>query len=322
MIPKKLKQGDNIRIIAPADNLPPDFKEEQKQHGIKLLESLGLKVSFGKYLFESNNFSTTSVDKRLQDLHEAIADPQVHALLSLTGGSSGNQLLKHLDYEMVKNNPKIFCGLSDNTEFTNAFYAKAGLVTYNGPNFTTLAMGRLVDYSLEDMRKAFFSEEAYTIEPSTHYCDSKKDREIIVNEGHWTIQEGTAEGKCIGGNLLTCNFMLGNEFMPSIKDSILFLEENHIIDFKGVQKEIQEILNHPDSNSIKGILIGRFQKETGMTRELLTELIHSKPELENLPVIGNIDFGHTIPIVSIPFGGRLRFHAQEDDRIKIEILEH
>lgn len=322
MIPPKLKKGNHIRVIAPAETFPPGFEEEKKQKGIELLEGLGLRVSFGRYVNDYNNFSTTSVENRLKDLHDAIADPEVHALISLSGGSSGNQLLKHIDYDLVRNNPKIFCGLSDNTEFTNAFYAKAGLVTYNGPNFTTLAQGRLTDYSVEYMRRSFFSTDAFEIQLSDTYCNSKKEHELLVNEGHWTINPGEAEAICMGGNLMTCNFMLGNRFMPSIKNTILFLEENHLIDYKGVEKEIQEILNHPDSAEIKGLLLGRFQRETEMTRELLTELIHSKPELKNIPVIGNVDFGHTVPTVTLPFGGRIRMKAASDDLVSIEIIEH
>ena len=99
---------------------------------------------------------------------------------------------------------------------------------------------------------------------------------MIVNEGFWTINEGKVEENSIGGNLLTLSILTGSEFMHDIEGSILFLEDNKIIDFRGVQKELQAILNHPQGDKIRGLLIGRFQRQTGMTRELLTKIIKLK----------------------------------------------
>ncbi len=71
MLPKILKAGDHVRIIAPREGFSPKFTWELKERGIKRLESLGLKVSFGRYIDEQNGFDTASVDYRLHDLHEA-----------------------------------------------------------------------------------------------------------------------------------------------------------------------------------------------------------------------------------------------------------
>lgn len=293
-----------------------------KQRGVQRLEKLGLQVSFGKYIDEQNEFDTASVEHRLEDLHTAFKDPNVNAILSANGGSSANQLLKNIDYNLIKNNPKIFCGLSDLTEITSSLYQKADLVTYYGPHFSMLSASKIMDHSIENLRKTLFSEEPVTLHPSEFYLNSKFEDDLILNDPFWTINEGHAEAKCLGGNLMTFNFLLGNSFMPSFKNCILYLEENHIVDKKGVQKELQEILNHPDGETIKGLIIGRFQRKTGMTRDLLTKMIKSKKELQGIPVIGNIDFSHTAPMVSIPFGGKMRISAEQNDRVKIEITEH
>ncbi len=322
MIPKKLRSGDHIRVIAPSEGLAPKLTKELRERGVKRLGSLGLKVSFGKYLDEQNEFDSATVEHRLHDLHEAFKDPGIQAIISANGGSSANQLLKHVDYELIKANPKVFCGLSDLTEVTSAIYAKAGLVTYNGPHFSMLSAGKIMDHSLENMRQTFFSEEPVTLSPSEHYLNDQWEDELIVNSSYWTINEGEAEATCMGGNLMTFNFLAGNQFMPDFKDCILYLEENHIVDKKGVQKELQEILNHPLGETIKGVLIGRFQRETGMSRELLTKMIKTKKELKNVPVIGNVDFSHTAPMVSIPFGGKMKISAKDQDEVSIKILEH
>ena len=322
MIPEKLKEGDKIRIIAPSESFPKKMTEELKQNGIKRLESLGLEVSFGKYVEVSNDFDTASVEQRLEDLHEAFEDPSVKAILAVIGGSSANQLLKHIDYNLIKKHPKIFCGLSDLTELSTAIYRKAEVVTYYGPHFTMLASSKIIDYSLENMKDIFFSEDPVELTPSEYFLNTTWDEEMILNSTFWTIQEGEAEADCIGGNLMTFNFMLGNNFSPDIRSKIIYIEENHLIDYKGVQKELHEILNHPDSRTIRGLIIGRFQKETGMSRELLTKMIKSKKELEGIPVIANVDISHTSPIVSLPYGGRIKMKAGANDETKITVTKH
>lgn len=322
MIPPKLKQEDEIRIIAPCESFLPKTTDEIKARGIERLESLGLKVSFGKYVNERNDFNTASISHRLEDLHNAFDDPQVKAIIAVTGGSSANQIIPHINYELLKRNPKIFCGLSDNTELTLAFYEEANLTSYYGPHFSMIAASKIIDFSLQNMHEMFFGNNPVEIKPTDFYTNSEWEKDTIVNEGFWTINEGEAEAICFGGNLLTINFAVGHDYMPNLANSILFLEENHIMDYKGVQKELTAILNHPMSKSLKGIIFGRFQRKTGMTRELLTEMVKSKQCLNEIPVIGNVDLGHTSPTVSFPTGGKLKISAENNDRISIVVTEH
>lgn len=322
MIPPKLKAGDHIKVIAPSHSFSPKFTREWRDKAENSLKELGLTVSYGKYVDERDDFNTTTIEHRLEDLYDAFADPGVQAIIPAKGGSSANQLLKHLDFDLIKKNPKVFCGLSDITELANAIYAKVGLVTYYGPHFTMIGASSLVDHSIKNMKETFLSDEPVHLHPSKYYCNSEWEREVIVNEGFWTINEGKAEAKSIGGNLLSFSILAGGEFMPDIEGCILFLEENKIIDFRGVQKELQSILNHPQGDKIRGLIIGRFQRQTGMTRELLTKIIKSKEELEGVPVVGNVDFGHTAPMVTFPIGGTVKLEAHRDDAVKIEILKH
>jgi muramoyltetrapeptide carboxypeptidase len=136
----------------------------------KKLGELGLSVSYGKYVDERDEFDTTTIEKRLQDLHDAYADPKVRCIIPAMGGSSANQLLKHIDYDLVKKDPKIICGLSDITALAEALYAKTGIVTYYGPHFTMLGASKLVDYSLDNMRKTFFSEDSFQLTAADQYC--------------------------------------------------------------------------------------------------------------------------------------------------------
>ena len=322
IIPKRLQKGDHVRVIAPAESFSEKFSPELRQRGIDRLEQLGLEVSFGKYVDEQGPFKSATLEHRLEDLHGAFKDDSVQAVLSANGGSSANQLLKHIDYDLIKEKRKIFCGLSDITELTSAIHAKTGLITYYGPHFTMLGASDHFGHMLGNMKSSFFSEDTFEVNSSKYFSNSEWDNERIFNEGFWTINEGEAEGVCLGGNMLTFNFLLGYEFMPDIEGKILFLEENHIIDYRGIQKEIQQILNHPQGSKIKGMLIGRFQRQSKMSRELLEELIKSKKELEGIPVVGNVNCSHTVPMSTFPFGGELRFSAKAGDEVKIEMITH
>ena len=311
-----------MRVIAPSESFFPKFTKELEERAVKKLEEMGLKISFGKHVRELNEFDTASVEHRLEDLHDAFSDSSVQAVIVANGGTSVNQLLKDIDYELIKNNPKIFCGLSDLTELALAIHEKTGLVCYYGPHFSMLGAAEIIDPSYENMQKMFFSKEHVSLEAPEFYCDSAWDKEKILNDGFWTINEGEADAESVGGNLLTINFAMGSRFMPSIKNKIIFIEENKVIDYKGVQKEIQEIINHPDGGSVKGVIIGRFQKETGMDRKLLTSLIKSKKEWKDIPVVGNVDCSHTAPMMSLPIGGKIKISAKSGDDVKIEVTRH
>ncbi|WP_143959264.1 S66 peptidase family protein [Litoribacter populi] len=322
MLAPKLKPGDEIRVIAPSHSIPPAFTDRQRQQALDCLKSLGVSVSFGKYVNEVNEFETTTVLNRLIDLHEAFADPNVKGVLTATGGSSVSQLLNEIDYALVKENPKIVCGLSDITALSYALYQKTGIVNYYGPHFTMLGESTLVDYSIEYMQRVLMEEGPVEIKPSNYYNDMPDDIEKVLNTGFWTLNEGTAEGKCIGGNFLTTNFIIGSEYMPDLSDCILYFEENYIMDYKDIQNELQSLFNHENMVTIKGLLLGRFQKGSNVDREKLMHMVKNIRGLESIPVIGNVDFGHTAPKLTLPIGGRLSLNAEKNDKVSILIIEH
>jgi len=122
MLPNKLKSGDEIRVIAPSRSMSM-IGEECKKIATERLESLGLKVTFGKYVNEADeDYLVAPAKHRAEDLNEAFADKNVKAILTVIGGFNSNQILDCIDYEMIKQNPKIFCGFSDITVLSNAIY--------------------------------------------------------------------------------------------------------------------------------------------------------------------------------------------------------
>ena len=319
IIPEKLKIGDEIRVIAPSRSMNI-LSKETINTATKRLGKLGFNVSFGKNIYSEfdKNYACGSIQERIEDLHEAFLDKNIKAVLTAIGGFNSNQILEYINYDLIKNNPKIICGFSDITALLNAIYAKTGLVTYYGPHYSSFGMEAGFDYTLEYFKKIFVPDKKDSneilIENSKEWSDDfwfldQKNRKFISNTGLEVINQGCAEGTIIGGNLCTLNLLQGTEFMP-LQDNniILMIEEDNFAGkefFREFDRNLQSLLHcYKNKNKkISGIIIGRAQVNCNMNFEKWKIMINNKPELANIPVIANADFGHTTPIFTFPIGG-------------------
>jgi muramoyltetrapeptide carboxypeptidase len=325
MKPAKLRRGDEVRVISPSNSLAV-VSESVEKRAIQRLEKLGLKVSIAKHAREIDAFSSSSIELRIDDLHKAFRDQNVKAIFTTLGGYNCNQLLKHIDFELIKNNPKILCGYSDITVLTAAIYQKTGLMTYSGPHFSTFGMEYGLDYTIEYMTRCLFKQEEYTIPSADNWSDDtwyidQDDRTFIANEGYHIIREGHTEGTIIGGNLCTLNLLQGTPYMPSLRHQILFLEDDAESSPETFDRDLQSLLHQSGGEEIQGLVIGKFQRDSGMTQTVLQQIIESKKELQNIPIIIEASFGHTSPIFTFPVGGRVMIHA-EREKINIRIINH
>jgi muramoyltetrapeptide carboxypeptidase len=327
IIPEKLKPGDEIRVIAPARSISI-LTNEIREIANKRLADLGFKVTFGKHVAEIDDFNSSTIESRVSDLHEAFADKNVKGILTVIGGFNSNQLFDYIDWELIRNNPKVICGFSDITALGNAIYAKTGLVTYSGPHYSSFGQKLYFDYTQDYFVKACMNDVPIDIVASGDWSDDhwhrdQDARELIKNDGIWTINEGRAEGTIIGGNLCTLNLLQGTQYMPSLENSILFIEDDAHADGTDVvefDRNLQSLIHMPGFAGVKGIVIGRFQKAANMTRELLIQIIKSKRELDHLPVIAGVDFGHTDPKITFAIGGRAVVDTDSD--VKLKVVEH
>ncbi len=325
MFPPKLHPGDEVRICSPSRSLAiisPDVRKIAEQR----LKQLGLRVTYSKHAEERDQFDSSSIKSRVDDLHAAFKDKKVKAILTPIGGFNCNQLLKYLDYNLIKANPKILCGYSDITALSNAIYAKTGLITYSGPHFSTLGMKQGCEYILDYFHKCFLQKKPIIVTPSPEWSDdewylNQEKRRFEKNDGYWILNAGNAEGTIIGGNLCTLNLLHGTEFMPSLKNAILFLEDDYESPPHTFDRDLQSLLHLPEFKGVKGIVIGRFQKRSAMTKEKMQQIIQTKVELKNIPVVSNADFGHTTPLITFPVGGRARLSVT-GDRAQLTILKH
>lgn len=325
IFPAKLKIGDEVRVIAPSRSMSM-ISEETQMVANQRFEQIGLKLSFGRHIQESDDFTSTSITARVEDIHDAFQDNKVKAIFTVIGGFNSNQLLDSLDWELIKQNPKILCGYSDITALQNAIYAKTGLVTYSGPHYSSFGDKKSFDYTLEYLKKCLFSDKPFEITPSDKWSDdpwykNQDEREFINNAGPMIINRGKAEGKLLGGNLCTLNLLQGTQYFPNLeKNTILFIEDDYDSHPVNFDRDLQSLIHQPGFENVKGLVIGRFQKKSNFTDDLLTQIIRTKKALEKLPVVANVDFGHTTPMITYPIGGKVRFGA--DDKLHLSVIEH
>lgn len=310
MIANKLKRGDEVRVIAPSRNLT-EVRQDVHNHAIDFWEREGFHISFSKNSQEVNQFHSSSIASRVEDIHEAFLDPNVKMVITCLGGFNANQLLRYLDYDLIAKHPKIFCGYSDITALSNAIYARTGLVTYHGPHFSTFGFDKEIEFTRNAFINCIMNDSPIAVTPSE------------VAAKYYTIQEGTCEGSIIGGNLCTLNLLQGTPYMPEIKNTVLFLEDDNIMGpyfCYEFDRNLESLLQTEGAETIKGIVFGRFDESCGLTIETISDIVREKVP-DNIPVIFGVDFGHVFPMITFPVGGTVRISADKDS-VEIQLITH
>jgi len=312
VFPERLVEGDEVRIIAPSDNLL-GIGQETREYACQHFKDIGLHPDYSVHVEGRPGSRTSPIQDRIIDLHDAFADDSVAAVFTATGGLHSNQLLGSIDWNLIKGNPKVFCGFSDATVLLNAVFAKTGLVTYHGPHYSSLGQKLIDPYTLSSLKDALFNRGGYKVMTSDKWSDdvwwnNQNSRELHEGAGNWVIQEGSAEGTIIGGNLTSFLLLQGTQYMPRVDRPILFLEDISRMSGGFFHRNLQAIA-YGNQKGIAGLAIGRFSSAATQTEETIGEIVSSIPELAGIPVIANVDFGHTEPRATFPIGGLVTIEA-------------
>ncbi len=309
---KKLKKGDHIRVVSPSSSIQSIGGFDANVSAKEKLEELGFDISFSSNYFEHDLFDSASITSRVEDLHEAFADESVGAILATIGGYNSNELLPYLDYDLIAQNPKIFCGYSDTTALLNAIYAKTGIETYMGPSYSSFKMKEGQAYQTEAWLKAV-TQDSYELTPSSEWSSDAwylPDTPRTFYPTDWKIYNpGRASGIAIGGNISTFNLLTGTEFAPKPDKYILFLEEAEDDDYLIIARHLTTLLQaYPNPQAV---VFGRFPKETKMTEEILLAILDKHPILQTIPVLYDVDFAHTQPLFTITIGGQVTLDTEK-----------
>ena len=301
LIPQRLKKGDVIGVVAPSNPIIDENIEELEQ-AKKIVEDAGFRVKYSKNLFSNTNGYSSTAKEKAQDINEMFRDKDVKMIWCAKGGENSNSTFEYLDYELIKNNPKIICGYSDITSLTNIITAKTGLVTFSGTNFKTIATDE-TDYSYKEAIKRFV------------YGSLELG---VEGEEYKTLKEGIAEGQLIGGNLSLTRGLVSGKYSIDFTDKILFLEE---LGFETMPSLASNFLYYMKQNGvfdkIKGLWIGNYEHESGISLEKV--ILDVLEDEYDFPIIKSNNFGHTETKTVIPIGTKARIDTKNER--KIELIE-
>ena len=299
IIPNKLKKGDTIGVIAPSNPIINENVEEIEK-AKKIIEKLGYKVKYSKNLFSNTNKYSATAEEKAEDLNEMFNDKEVKMIWCAKAGENSNSLFEYINYEQIKQNPKIICGYSDIISITNIITEKTGLVTFSGTNFKTIATDE-TDYSLKEALKRFVDG---SIELG------------IASDKYITIRSGKAKGKLIGGNLSLTRGLVSGKYSIDFTDKILFLEELGLETGPALVSNYLYYLKQNDVfEKIKGIWIGNYTHESGIRLEDI--LLDTIKDEYKFPIIKSETFGHIETKTVIPIGIEAEIDTSTEKKIKL-----
>lgn len=294
--PPRLREGDLIGLIAPSGHT----SDESIAKAVARIESLGFKVALGNHLREVHGNYAGTVEQRLADLHAMFANPEIKALWCIRGGSGAISLLPHIDYRLIRANPKILLGYSDITALHLALLRHAGLVTFHGP----VASSTPSNYTTEHML-------AVLMDPAPRYTIpmAMENARRAIEEPHYairTVHAGTASGRLIGGNLSMVAALAGTPYAADFTDSLLYIEEVNEAPYR-IDRWMTQLDLAVGFNKAAGVIIGICdncgpgQEDVSLT---LDETLDAHLQPLTIPAVTGYSIGHIRNQFTLPVGVR------------------
>jgi muramoyltetrapeptide carboxypeptidase len=330
IFPQKLKKGDTIAIVSPSGGLA-GLVPHRLDNAIKFLKSLGLNIKEYPCTRKTSGWESAPAKERAKDLMAAFTDKDVKGIICSIGGCNANKILKYLNYEEIRANPKAFCGYSDASVIHYALFNVSGLSTYYGPALMTQfgEFPRPLEYTVEHFKKAMLeNQDIGKIKPSKEWTDEvldwfeKKDlerpRRLKCNPGYEWLREGTAKGQIIGGCISSIIHLIGTDYWPNHSGKILFLENPEGEDFtageplSNVDALLADLDNAGIFREIRGLVFGRAFGYSEEERMKLQEIILDNTKDYDFPILYGVDIGHSDPQITIPLGAEVEIDSEEN----------
>lgn len=300
--PARLKPGSVVGLVSPAG---ATWEREELDIVQDAVRALGLVPRLAPHLLDRYGYLAGQDKDRAADINQLFADPQVAALLPIRGGWGCSRMLPYLDYDRIRQNPKILVGFSDITALTLAIYGRTRVVTFHGPNGLTSWRPQQTEY----FRRILFAGEAITFQNLKDGDD--EDRLMQVKNRIQTITPGQARGRLIGGNLSVFSGIVGSPYVPDFQGAILFLEDTNENIYR-----IDRLMTHLKIagvfDKLAGFIFGQCSgcaPDADYGSLTLEEVVwdHIKPL--GIPAWYGAMIGHIEPIVTLPIGLEVEIDA-------------
>lgn len=280
--------------------------------GTAYLEAKGYRICHGTLFGKQDNYRSGSIRERAEEFNALLHNDKVSILMAAIGGNNTNSILPYIDYEYLKQHPKVIIGYSDTTALLLAIYAKTGLVTFYGPALAS-SFGELppfVEKTFESFSRLLSNPDVpYSYETPSFWTDEminwqtqNRSKEPYPNA--WLcVREGCARGRLIGGNLNTMEGFFGTEYMPKIHPGDILLIEDSLKDASTIERSFSLLKLAGIFDRVGGIILGKHElfDDCGTGRkpfEILLEVLGAR----EIPILADFDCCHTHPMLTMPIG--------------------
>ncbi|MBT5218738.1 MAG: LD-carboxypeptidase [Woeseia sp.] len=288
--PARLRPGDHVGLVSPATAA---FETEQTKIWVDALESLGFEVVLGDNYYDRHGYFAGEDAERASDINKFFADPDIKMIFA-RGDWGAPRVLPLLDYEMIKNNPKVLLGYSDATALISAVHTMASLVTFHGPS-------PLNTFSAEHFRRAVMNGENYTLKNPTFITENT----LVQTENRIrTMNSGKATGPILGGNLSLLTAITGSPYLPDWEGSILFVEDVEESVCR-VDRMMTELALSGVLRKIAGFVFGRctdYEPGRGFGSLTMEEMLAEHIDPLGIPAFSGSMIGHINEQFTIPLG--------------------
>ena len=304
--PPRVRPGDRVGLVSPATAA---FETEPTKIWIDALEALGLEVILGDNYYARHGYFAGEDEARASDINAFFAEPSVKMIFA-RGGWGSPRLLPLINYDMIRQNPKVLLGYSDATALITGIHVKTGLVTFHGPSPLNV-------FSAEHFRRVVMNGEAYLLENPTFITSNT----LVQTENRiQTITSGKASGRILGGNLSLLTAVMGSGYLPEWEDSILFIEDVDEAVYR-VDRMMTELALAGVLDKIRGFVFGRCTEcgpGNGFGSLTMEEMIAEHIRPRGIPAFSGTMIGHIEEQFTIPLGIDVEIDA---DAGTIELME-
>ena len=337
--PASLDPGDKVAVVSPASGLAATFPHVYERGLERIRSMFELEPVEFPTATKDGEFLRNHPEKRAQDIEDAFIASDISGVIATIGGNDQIRILDYLDGELLRENPTRFYGLSDNTNLAQ-FLWNYGIVSYYGGHVLTefAIPGSLPEYLESGLRSALFDEQIGTIEPAPEFTDEdqgwddpdnlERPPEMEENPGwSWYGGQAPVEGQTWGGNLeITYLQLAANRYVPSpetFNGGVLLLETSEELPAPSVvQRMLLGMGERGLLERFDGFLIGRIKARSHLVdrskskredyrervRETIVEIVTQYNS--TAPIVVNVDFGHTNPVVPVPIGGTVAINPK------------
>lgn len=337
----KLQPGDSVGIVSPSSVLAPVFPAEYEFGLARLRDQWKLQPV---ELPHCKNPHATNEDK-MSDLIEAFSNPEIKAVITTIGGDHQVEYVHKLPTEPFRSNPKPFFGYSDNSHFSNFLFLQGIPSYYGGCIYTEYArQGCMDDFTCKYLDAALFSGGERQLEASPEFNDEDlgwgvpenlaKRRRYQPSEGWYWDGSMSASGYTWGGCVESIDEMLrhGRE-IPSLQQFeqiVLFMETSEELPSAPyVGRVLRALGERGVLTRVQAVLMGRpkgwaFEKQTSdgekvaykqEQRDAVLQMVRRYNQ--TIPVVQNLDFGHTAPMICMPYGSPITV-SSSDKTIRVQ----